>query len=411
MRVLPLRIIENIFSFLLIISCATIYAHSTGNLKTLINAGIFIVIILLSCVSFYLLSQQHQLTYKIVLLWIAYFLLFLIPFSILNNLNYPMGSFFVLQFSVLPGLVFYFYFCRTIGNPWSIMQKIDRLIYLIAIFSLLFWFLFSILKIVAPTGTVTTDWGPLRLIPSFYGVYFETQPVSIYGIATIRNTAFFTEGPMYAFVLSVGLTSRIFLLDKTIKSSLLLMVSMITTMTSTAIIVIILTLFFSYLKTSRSQSIIALKQLMLPFFSVILLSVFVFILEQKTQGGESFGVRMDDVHSAIKSWAQHPIIGNGIGNFQSLISNMNSVRIQFKTPIEIGFSSGLFQVFALGGIALTTIYVYPFFAFVVAQFKRNGINAIAFPTILLTVFTSSIVSYEWFFLVIVTMLYANSLKI
>lgn len=89
---------------------------------------------------------------------------------------------------------------------------------------------------------------------------------------------------------------------------------------------------------------------------------------------------------------------------------MNSFRIQFKSPIEIGFSSGLFQVFALGGIFLTIIYIYPFVAFSVRQYKQIGIFSIAFPIILLIIFTFSIISYEWLFLIILAMLYTNSLR-
>jgi len=410
MKYLPLRIVESLLSIFLIIGCASIYVHGDEIIKSAINIGVFLLIILLSCISFYLLSVEHKLTYKWLVLWFSYFIFFLIPFTLLNNLNYPMGNFFVLQFSLLPGLVFYFQFCRTVGNPRALMLKIDKFINVVAIISLIFWILFSILHISLPTGTIVIDWGPRRLIPSFYGIYFETQPVNFYGLSIIRNTAFFTEGPMYAFILSISLISRIFLFNKSIKSSFLIILTMLTTVTSTSLVVIGLTLFFKYLKDGKRPSVNTFKKILLPFVSIILLIFVAFILEQKTKGGESFGIRMDDIHAAFLTWKSHPFVGNGIGNFQSLINNMNSFRIQFKSPIEIGFSSGLFQVFALGGIFLTIIYIYPFVAFSVRQYKQIGIFSIAFPIILLIIFTFSIISYEWLFLIILAMLYTNSLR-
>lgn len=410
-KYLPLKLAESMLAFLLVIGCASIYVHTAGVSKLVINLFIILVVILLSAMSFYLLSIEHHLTGKIIGIWISYFILFLVPFSILNNFNYPMGSFFILQFSVLSGLIFYFQLSRQQGNPWSLIIKIDKIVLIVAMMSIIFWLLFSILKIVTPTGFVFTDWGPSRPIPSFYGMYFETQPISFYGISIIRNTAFYTEGPMYAFVLSISLISRLFLLNKSIKNSFPIIIAMFTTLTSTAIVVIIMAIFFKYFNKSKNRTVNTFKNFFFPFFSIVLLSSVIFTLEQKTRGGESFGVRMDDIHSAILAWFRHPFIGNGIGNFQSLISNMDSIRIQLKSTNEIGFSSGLFQIIALGGIMLTTIYVYPMIAFTVSQYKKIGISAIAFPLILLTIFTSSIISYEWLFMVIIVMLYVNSLKL
>ncbi|MBZ1541371.1 hypothetical protein J6K67_08920, partial [Leuconostoc mesenteroides] len=357
-----------------------------------------------------LLLCNHKLTYKLMIIWLSYFVFFLVPFTILNNLNYPIGIFFIVQFSLLPGMIFYFQFCLENNNPWSLLIKIDRIIYIVAIISLICWFMFSILKLVNPTSYVYTDWGALRAIPSFYGIYFETQPVSVYGISIVRNTAFFTEGPMYAFVLSISFIFKMFLFKKNIREIIVIIFAMLSTITSTTLIIIILVVFFKYLKNSKNHLVNTFKYALLPIFIIIFLITIVVVLEKKSQGGESFGIRVDDIHAALLTWLKHPFIGSGIGNFESLIADMNTTRTQFKTPIEIGFSSGLFQVLALGGLPLTFVYVYPIVAFAIRQHSKRGVYALAFSSIVIVIFITSIVTYEWLFMILLIMLYVNSLR-
>lgn len=401
-----IKISEKLVAFMLVIDFASIYTHSSDELSVIINSATIFSLLFLSFVSFFLLLKFKLLDNTAILFMLLYYLIFLLPFIIFNNQRFNIGLSFVLQFAIIPLLFFYFDLCVKIDRKWIMLEQINCFIKVISIISIFCWLLFSVFKVMSPTNFVITTWGPLRYIPGYFNIYFETQPISILDLSLVRNTAIFTEGPMYAFILSISLLSNTFLLKKRLLKSKWIILAMITTFTTTSIMVLTFVIFF-YISKNRFKKYSTTKILTNLVLFLTSLAIITIALYYKVNNGSSVSIRADDIHAALLDWSRYPIFGNGIGNFNSLIQNMNMSRIDFSDPNTIGFSSGLFQVLALGGLYLVSFYILPFILFIK---KSHDVSYYLFSLSLIVLFIFSIVSYEWLFLTIIIMLYAYSFE-
>ena len=83
---------------------------------------------------------------------------------------------------------------------------------IIAVASLVMWFLCSILQVVPATSFFPYEWGSsIDFIPTYWGVYFETQSIAPLGEKIWRNTGIFNEGPMYNMALCVAFIIEYFI--------------------------------------------------------------------------------------------------------------------------------------------------------------------------------------------------------
>ena len=56
-----------------------------------------------------------------------------------------------------------------------LLIKYSNIVLVISLVSLFFWSFGSVLEMISPNGLIPTKWGEERFLPTYYGIYFETQ--------------------------------------------------------------------------------------------------------------------------------------------------------------------------------------------------------------------------------------------
>jgi hypothetical protein len=238
------------------------------------------------------------------------------------------------------------------------MRKYTNIVLFIAVVSLFFWVFGSLLGFIHSTGFLYTTWtgnDSLKEVISYYGIYYETQMETFFGLTSydiVRNTAIFTEAPMASMVFGIAFTNELLIQDKlNWKRCAVLAVAVISTLSTTGCTVLIIAVGLRYIFTkSKTKGAISLKLLLLPTTVVVALVALNFLLEQKLGTG-SGSTRVDDFVAGYKAWLDAPLFGNGYGNTASYVRYMSSFRRN-----NIGFSNSLMQVLAYGGIYLFLPY-------------------------------------------------------
>ncbi|ETP70953.1 hypothetical protein UYO_3104 [Lachnospiraceae bacterium JC7] len=108
-------------------------------------------------------------------------------------------------------------------KKYGFYTKFNNIIFLITVISLLFWLFGTVIGILQPTGVIYTTWtsntvsNELKPVKTYYDIYYVAQTYGMnkaLGITTnldiIRNTGFFTEAPMFSFVLVLALLVELF---------------------------------------------------------------------------------------------------------------------------------------------------------------------------------------------------------
>ena len=159
---------------------------------------------------------------------------------------------FVTWFNVLPAikfsftiLLFLFFFIIQESNERSeVLLKYRNVVFIIALVSLFFWLLGSILHFLHPSGIVQSVWtGDPKVVPSYYGFYFETQ--KLYGV--IRNTAIFTEAPMSSLHFSIAMLVEVYVdKKKSLFKIFLFSIAILSSFSTTGIILLIVVYYINY---------------------------------------------------------------------------------------------------------------------------------------------------------------------
>lgn len=227
--------------------------------------------------------------------------------------------------------------------------------------SLFFWIFGSLLGIISSTAMQTSTWGGLHYIPSYYGLYFETQLGSYTTDFDVfcRNSGIFCEAPMYNFVLCTALGIELFLRRNVIRWRIILLVATIlTTISTTGFFYLIFVLSYKIYSFAASK----IKTIFVLFLAIILSLIVLysiqFILDAKLQTGEgSYNSRLNDIVKCIEVGMENPVLGVGLYNEE--------------TRSDWGYSNSLFTIFARGGLYLLSIYVFAYFIIPVYVYKRN----------------------------------------
>lgn len=262
--------------------------------------------------------------------------------------------------------------------------KFSNIVAVIAIISLFFWFLGSTLELIPSTAIIPNSWGHDKFIPTYFGIYFETQEaVAASGAESmIRNSGVFNEAPMYNMILCTALSVELFLRPRIcIKRIILFTLTIITTISTTGFIFMFVVYaikgYNSFASKYRLQMI-----LLLPIFLLASFLVMNSILENKKETGEgSYSSRSRDIVKCIEVGLEHPI--NGIG-----IMHANKAT----TTDNLGYSNSLFGTFAHGGLYFLFLYLIPLFLipfFVGLKYGDYQLSIMIFCYFLLFTFTLS----------------------
>ena len=298
------------------------------------------------------------------------FLLIVLVGAILPSLNVVEDKFVLyvkLYFVLLPILLLMLIlYARENESAYeTFLFKYSNIVYLISIVSLFFWFFGSILEIIPSTAIIPNAWGKEKFIPTYYGIYFETQSIEATEGASlmVRNSGIFNEGPMYNMILCIAISIELFVRKK-IKPLRLctLLITDITVLSTTGFLLLLL--IFAIKAFELSHAKYGLQMLLLS--PIILIMVFitlsVILDNKKNSSAKSYNNRGDDIVKCVEVGLEHPILGVGVF-FKGEEDSSDSK--------SFGFSNSTFAVFAHGGFYFLVLYLFPLFIVPIIIYCRN----------------------------------------
>lgn len=294
-------------------------------------------------------------------------------------------------------LICFHIFCGNVSETLSILYKYENIISIICAVSLLFWIFGTMLGAVGSTGVIQSNWtgqkGVIATIKSYYGVYFETQTVNFLHFHLMtRNTAIFTEAPMCSFHFCLAFLIELFLKKSPQKNKLiLLIIGVLTTLASSGYIIVVGSLFISFLmKQPRKKVYKLIRFFVVPLLLTVVGIIVIGLVGNKMQG-TSGTTRVDDFIAGYKAWMNYPFFGNGYGNEDSYIQYMTA---SVRRNNNYGFSNSPMQILAYGGIYMAMPYVLSIIASINRFIRHRNWNLLAFEGGFLFLFTITIVSFQ-----------------
>lgn len=292
---------------------------------------------------------------------LVYFLIFYL--WIYHHDGVPLAMNYIYALCIIPMLAVLFGASTT--NINNILIKLYRVIVILAIISLLGWIASQIH--LGTNSDIYINWGN-KIVPGYYKVHYIAQgSVNFLGLDIIRNTGIFCEAPMYGYVLTIAFAIDRLILKRTSWRTLVLFITILTTISYTAIFMIIVILFISFYRKD-SKKMKAIKIIISFLFALVLImtAFYMLSLKQKNMNG-SLVLRMDDLKVGIDAWLIHPFIGNG--------TNVNNVLTNLMNPTRWGtlnanYSLGLPFILAFGGLFLALIYILPVF---LKRYMKHGV--------------------------------------
>ena len=349
---------ENLLMLMIILEFNTPYIY----FPIIKNLVIFFIVI--SAIVL-ILFHWHNLTFEI----FAFVLLIMIGavFPFMNIYEGRIKGYIKLYFIIFPLLLLLISSYKTADGPGiiALLSKFSNLVFVIAIVSLFFWLFGSISGYIESTTIIPNSWGGERFIPTYYGLYFETQEATASEDIgkLVRNSGIFNEGPMYNMILCTSLAYEVFLhREKNLIKIFTFIITIITTVSTTGFIFLLFVLSVKGYKAFSSKYGLQMVLLfpVILFFGIVVLST---ILENKRETGEgSFNSRSNDIAKCIEVGIENPIAGVGI--FFKSEENSSDSR-------SFGYSNSLFGIFAHGGFYFLLLYLIPLFIIPIFLFLKN----------------------------------------
>ena len=338
------RILEYLLVFCIILEFNTPYLIFP-EVKRMIQ--VFPIFILLGL----LIISNYSITKKVNILVFIYLVGALFPMLALRDHNYP--SYIIRYVLILPLLWMYLSHRKEFGASVynSLFLKYSNVMVIIAVASLVMWFLCSILQVVPATSFFPYEWGSsIDFIPTYWGVYFETQSIAPLGEKIWRNTGIFNEGPMYNMALCVAFIIEYFIQPFRSKTKLwILAIAIFTTFTTTGQFFLMgIGIWSVFNRMGRRYRILLLLVVpILLYFGYVVAGTL--LANKKATGGEdSMNLRTEDITWCMEAGMEHPMLGVG------LTLREGESLWHGKT---LGRSNSLFAVFARGGLFVLILYI------------------------------------------------------
>lgn len=323
-----LNLTEYLVSFLIIVDCNTIYRqYISGSVIYTISAILLFLLIVISH------KKNNIVFFRTICFAIILPFFYIIQYYDINSSDYRIKLYVVYFFCIFP-LVFTYY--NLAKDKFSVLYKFSTLMSLISFYSSCLWFFCSFLKIVPMPHIILNNWADCEFVPSFYYIYFETQSHSFFGMDMIRNSALFSEGPMFAICLYSSLLIELLLKDNICKWKIVFLMLGIVTSTSTTAYIISL-LIFSLRFVYRQKNVKALIIFYLPIIMFALFIVFGVLLQEKENNNAvSYYTRMSGYTNGWNVFINNPLFGKGF--YSQTESNSNSIIVLLS---EIGLIGGM----------------------------------------------------------------------
>ena len=367
------KIWEYIAIIALIVECSSIYFNQQQ--WTLISSNYALIVGFLPLTItavLYLLSNKHaqMRLSKAVFCYLGFIVIYLITLGKVEMLN------FLMKFGVIfPCIGLYVLYLFDTKGIVRFANRYVKIVVIIASLSLVIWLMGSVAGIIHPTGNLTYTWGSMtKTANSYFNIQFETQlEQTVFGIW--RNTAFFTEAPKYGLVLSVAYIFN-YLFENNKKVSVLLLITIISTFSFTAMLAVILIHFIKYsLNVGRDVLIRRAKArtIIWPIMIGIVLLVIYFLMRHKLDTSSGVG-RVGDYIVCFGVGMRHPIFGWGFMDNEYLNTILHSSRLASGVGNTMGLSNSICQIFVDGGIYLLAFYLIPIITIILLGKKYNDKN-------------------------------------
>ncbi len=371
------KILEILIVFSIILDLNSVYAVIL-RMHSPIRISFFCIFFLL------LLMAIKKTKIKIKLNTFFFLLIYLSGLIIINTFLNFSGLKTIIIYYLSIFLLFYFYF-STFGKSAiiSMINTFIKIVVILSLISLFFWFTADCLKIIKPTNYSYIDFGTQnkkpRKINSYFYLHFDTQKINNF---LTRNSGIFSEAPMFAIIILMALMFQMF--ESKIKHSkfniYILFFTIFTTITTTGIICSLL-LFFFYIIAKEKKYLIfkQLKYFIIPVIALIFTILFYNVMEEKFST-LSYSNRILDYKNAFNVFIQNPILGKGI----------NHDHFHEWNKYGYGYSNSISKIITDGGI-----YLLSFFLVAILKAIRYGMiyknNNIIFMSIMCVIFSIFII--------------------
>ena len=397
------KIIEYMLSLVIILECFSVYDRCLDK-----NLDMFFLIsmIFLQIILLMIVFKENRIlkkNFKVVVLFCVMYIGYIMVFTIFNKINGIQS--FIFGFGIIFTLFVVIY---SISNESeNIMKYISNWIIIIAVISLFFYFFASTFKIIAPNSKLFIEWGGKRYVPSYFGIYFETQNVRIFGKDLIRNTGIFPEAPMFSLVLTIVFAYELCIAKKSNKfRKSILLITIATTFSATGIVISSILLLIKYLLKKETKNTGRLIKIL--FIPIVILGVYLVcdaFLGQK-YGSTSYNTRLDDYIACFKAWKQHKIMGNGHNNMDDIRAFMSSFRDSNQ-----GMSNSLMIILAMDGLYLLLLYIMALINIVTYALKTKNINLIIFALTMVVLLVTTMFQFKIILLNLLAIAYSKKIKI
>ena len=166
------------------------------------------------------------------------------------------------------------------GRFFELINVFVKLMFVITCASLFFWML-SMLNV--PTNSsISILWGGLRSINGYFHIHYLASGSNvILGVNIVRNTAFFSEAPMYSFLICIALAMHLFLQQRSSsnlidKRTIIFLITIFTTASTTGVIVGIISVVATIIFQSSNR--VGRSMLMIVGLG-ILVYIIIYLLE------------------------------------------------------------------------------------------------------------------------------------
>lgn len=360
-------LLRYLISFLIIVGTNSVYIYATGPMLKIVIL-IDLLLLIYRIIQVYTTRINTSVPVREVIMNLFYGLLFSVFFivhindSILNNTGHLMLllGLFAMTFLFVPIL-------ESDLRLW--LKSFINVLVGLAIISIVFYLLGTTLHFLHPTSYVSVNWGGQRTFPSYHGLYFDTQTITILSHVFARNSGIFVESPVFGGMLGIAAVFSFVLLQKKINwKMMVVLLALITTTSSTGLALYAISAYIYLVKRNRDN------QTSFTFFVIkligrlIALGLIVYlgtVLISAKLGTSSGSLRLDDFQSGFHAFLKHPLVGNGLLNIDAISSFMTSANrhiwVNGMPYYNTGLASSFVQVISDGGVLLSLLYFLPFF--------------------------------------------------
>ncbi|MBW3093428.1 hypothetical protein KIH79_10950 [Bifidobacterium sp. 82T10] len=241
----------------------------------------------------------------------------------------------------------------------SIIEKFVNTVFVISVISLFFWVLSSFFKL-SPTSSFQIEWSTGGNVDSYYGLYFNSQPIYFGSQKIWRNSSIFSEPLILCAIVAMALYFMLFIIKRYNYIYLFVFVLTVFSSTSTSGILYLILIAFpfmlNYFINHKSKLIRTIFLVVVPIIILAFLLVMYNVASAKIASTVSGQTHRNDILYGINAWLDSPFAGYGLKSDDFIWNNYLSL---FREGV--GYTSG-FIFFAIhGGILLSMLVLFPSF--------------------------------------------------